>query len=333
MKHANVAFFIPHIGCPNKCSFCDQNSISGKQSAPTTDEIRETLTIAIKSMPKDVLKKSEIAFFGGSFTAIDKNLMVSYLECVQQFIGENMFCGIRISTRPDAINKDILDILKTYNVSSIELGAQSMSDEVLLKNMRGHTVNDVISSAKLIKEYGFSLGLQMMTGLYADNEEGALSTAQKIISLKPDTVRIYPTVVLKGTYLEKLFNKGQYTPFNVEQTVFLCAKLLNLFEDNDIKVIRVGLHDQPSLKENFVAGAYHPALGELIMGEQFFLKVINCLKGQNRLKKDVIIFVNPSYVSQLIGQNKRNISRFKSLGYNVTVKGDKSLKEKEIKLI
>ena len=333
MKHANVAFFIPHIGCPNRCSFCNQNTISGENTIPTVKQIRDTLDDAVKSLDNDMLKSSEIAFFGGSFTAIDKNLMVSLLDCVQDYVGENGFLGIRISTRPDAIDDDVLALLKRYNVTSIELGAQSMSDDVLLKNMRGHTSDDVFKASALIKEYGFSLGLQMMTGLYGDDQNGAIETAQIFTQIKPDTVRIYPTVILKDTHLAKLYNDGKYNPLNVEQTVSLCARLLNIFEENDIKVIRVGLHDQAGLKDNFVAGAYHAALGELIMGEQMFLKALSAIKDAKISGGEVCIAVNPSNLSQMIGQKKCNIKRFSDMGYTVSVKADNSVKIKDIKVI
>ncbi len=333
MKHANVAFFIPHIGCPNRCSFCNQNTISGEKSVPTVAFIKATLENALSTMDKELIKKSEIAFFGGSFTAIDRSLMIELLESVQEFIGQDRFLGIRISTRPDAIDSNILDLLKKYNVSSIELGAQSMSDDVLLKNMRGHSAEDIFRASELIKEYGFSLGLQMMTGLYGDSADGAIETAQKFIQIKPDTVRIYPTVVLKDTHLAKLYLEGKYNPLGIEQTVSLCAKLLNMFEENGIKVIRVGLHDQSGLKENFVAGAYHAALGELIMGEQMFLKALNALKARNLSGGEVCFAVNPSNLSQMTGQKKRNLSRFYDMGYNVSVKADNSVKIKDIKVI
>lgn len=333
MKHANVAFFIPHIGCPNRCSFCDQNTISGKIDVPDADEIKNVLKNAVSNMPPSLLKKSEIAFFGGSFTAINRSLMTELLDTAQEFIGENAFAGIRISTRPDAIDNDVLVFLKNYSVTAIELGAQSMSNDVLLKNMRGHTAEDVFKASELIKKHRFSLGLQMMTGLYGDDALGAIETAKKFISIKPDTVRIYPTVVLNGTYLAKLYAEGKYKPFDVNQTVSLCAKLLNMFEENSIKVIRVGLHDQPQLKENLVAGAYHPALGELIMGEQMYIKALSLLKEADISNGKVELMVNPAYVSQLIGQKKLNINRFSKLGYTVSVKADKSLVGKEIKLI
>ncbi|MBE6788267.1 MAG: radical SAM protein [Ruminococcaceae bacterium] len=332
MKHANVAFFVPHVGCPNRCSFCDQNTISGKVDIPNAKEIKSVLSHAVSQMPKEMLKNSEIAFFGGSFTAIDKALMLELLQAAQKFIGQDGFCGIRISTRPDAVNNEILGTLKKYNVTSIELGAQSMKNDILLKNMRGHTAEDVIKASELIKSFGFSLGLQMMTGLYGDDENGAVYTAQEFVKIKPDTVRIYPTVVLKGTHLEKLCLLGEYKPFDVDKTVSVCAKLLNMFEENSIKVIRVGLHDQPGLKKKFVSGAYHPALGELIMGEQMFLKALSLIKSNNLPKGDVTFLINPAYISQLIGQKKRNIIRLAEMGYNVKVCGDKSVSEKEIKL-
>ena len=333
MKHANIAFFIPHIGCPNRCSFCDQNTISGHISVPSIDEIHNVLNSAVLKMKPQMRKNSEIAFFGGSFTAIDRDLMISLLETASNFVSDEGFSGIRVSTRPDAIDEEILDILKKYKVSSIELGAQSMDDDVLHKNRRGHSAKDVIDASKLIKSYGFSLGLQMMTGLYSDTLGGAIKTAEEFIALNPDTVRIYPTVVLKGTHLAELYINGVYQPFSVDETVKLCAVLLDMFEKNNINVIRIGLHDQPNLKDNFVAGAYHPALGELIMGEQLFNKTKNAIKSHNIPQGDVIFAVNPKYLSQFIGQKKNNINRFKDIGYTVTFRSDETVFEKDIKLI
>ena len=278
MKHSNIAFFIPHIGCPNKCSFCNQNTISGKTQLPCAEDIAKTLSDVLQNMPSEKLSESEIAFFGGSFTAIDKDYMIELLEAAFDFVGEGKISGIRVSTRPDAINDEVLSILKKYKVTAIELGAQSMCDDVLFKNMRGHTSDDVVNASKLIKSYGFSLGLQMMTGLYGDSAEADIYTAERIIALNPNTVRIYPTVVLKDTYLGQLYEQGIYNPPALSETVSLCARLLDMFEENNINVIRVGLHDEPGVKENFLAGAYHPALGELILSERFFQKTIKKLK-------------------------------------------------------
>lgn len=332
MKHSNIAFFIPHIGCPNKCSFCNQNTISGKTELPHAEDITKTLCEVTENMPVEKLKECEIAFFGGSFTAIDKEYMLELLEAASDFVGKDKISGIRVSTRPDAINDEVLEILKNYNVTAIELGAQSMCDDVLLKNMRGHTAQDVENASSLIKSYGFSLGLQMMTGLYGDTDDGAIYTARRIIKQAPDTVRIYPTVVLKNTYLGKLFEMGEYNPPEITETVSLCAKLIDMFEEQGIKVIRVGLHDQPDIKENFLAGAYHPALGELILSERLFNKTIALFSEKNTPKGNVEVWVNPSCISQFIGQKKSNLQRFSNLGYNIEVFEDKSIKIGDIKL-
>lgn len=332
MKHSNIAFFIPHIGCPNKCSFCNQNTISGKTQLPHAEDVIKTLTEVLENMSTEKLKESEIAFFGGSFTAIDRVYMTELLEAASKFVGEGKISGIRVSTRPDAINDEVLSILKKYKVTAIELGAQSMCDDVLYKNMRGHTSDDVAIASRLIKTYGFSLGLQMMTGLYGDTVEGAIYTAERIIDLSPDTVRIYPTVVLKGTYLGKLFESGQYNPPALNETVSLCAKLLDMFDEKGIKVIRVGLHDESGVKENFLAGAYHPALKELILSEKFFIKATKLFETNNVQNGNVEICINPSCISQFWGQKKSNLERFSSLGYNVRVSTDDSVKIGDIKL-
>lgn len=329
MKHSNIAFFIPHVGCPNRCSFCNQSTISGVKDIPDGNFVRKTLDFALKNMSYDAINNSEIAFFGGSFTAINREYMIELLKAANEFIGQEKFNGIRISTRPDAIDDEIVSILKEYNVCSVELGAQSMNDEVLRKNFRGHSSEDVVKSSEILRNNGFSLGLQMMTGLYGDTEKEAENTAKKLISLKPNTVRIYPTVVLKDTYLEKLYYSGEYKPLDVEETVVLCAKLVEMFEENNINVIRVGLHDGSDVKENFVTGAYHPALGELIYGEIYFNKIIKLLES----KKEAKILVNPSIISQVIGQKRRNLERLNSLNYKISVIPDKNLKIGEIKVI
>ena len=205
MKKGNISIFVPHLGCPCQCSFCNQKTITGQANQPTPQDVDKAVKTALKSKGFDY----EIAFFGGSFTAIDREYMISLLKAANKYIKSNEVKGIRISTRPDCIDEEILDLLKEYGVTSIELGAQSMDDEVLLANRRGHTAKDVENASELIKSYGFELGLQMMTGLYKDSEEKAIKTAEKIIALSPQTVRIYPTVVLKGTYLADLYLSGE----------------------------------------------------------------------------------------------------------------------------
>ena len=216
------------------CSFCNQNKITGQAYQPTPLDVEQTLGKAASDLGERT-KNAEIAFFGGSFTAIDRTYMLSLLDATKKF--SDKFCGIRISTRPDYINKEILDILKSYGVTSIELGAQSMSDDVLLANDRGHSAESVFKSSELIKSYGFSLGLQMMTGLYKSDIQKDLYTAETFVKINPDTVRIYPTVIMKDTKLAELYLNGEYIPYSLEKSVNLCSKLIELFEKNNIKII------------------------------------------------------------------------------------------------
>ena len=202
MKHVNVALFVPHLGCPHACVFCNQRTISGQTRPLTPEQIRSACETA-KGCEHDV-KNSEIAFFGGSFTAIDREEMIACLEAARPYVGRD-FGGIRISTRPDCVDDGVLSLLREYGVTAVELGAQSMDDAVLALNERGHTAKDTEEACERIRRYGFSLGLQMMTGLYGSDEEKDRQTARWFVELHPDTVRIYPTVVLEHTRLADLW--------------------------------------------------------------------------------------------------------------------------------
>lgn len=274
-----------------------------------------TIEVALNSL-KENAQCAEIAFFGGSFTAIDRDYMLSLLEQTVPYI--DRFKGIRISTRPDCIDDEILTLLKKYKVTSIELGAQSMNDTVLLANNRGHSALDVVNASYLIKDYGFSLGLQMMTGLFKSTDEIDIQTACEFIKLKPDTVRIYPTVIMKNTRLEELYNNGEYVPKSLDEAVNLCSKLLCMFSDKDINVIRLGLHYSESLEKTAVAGAYHPAFRELCESKIMFDKLLNLLD-KNNIHSECEIMVSPSCVSKMIGNKKSNIKRLYDLGYNVKI--------------
>ncbi len=322
-KHANISIFVPHIGCPNMCSFCNQRHITGKHSAPTKQDVINAVTTASKSKGFDSAN-TEIAFFGGSFTAINRNYMVSLLETAYTFVKNNIVSGIRISTRPDAIDDEILTLLKNYGVTSIELGAQSLNDTVLVCNNRGHSVQDVKNASILIKQYGFNLGLQMMTGLYGDSNDIAINTAKQLIELKPNTVRIYPTIVLKNTDLAALYYDNKYKPQTLEDAVDLCSKLLLMFDNENIKVIRLGLHSIE--KDTYVAGPWHPAFSELCYSDIFFKIAKKTLSEKGKY----ILFVEPSAVSKMIGQHKNNIEKLKNLGFDCIVKPDSSLSGYEI---
>lgn len=338
MKHANISLFVPHAGCPHQCSFCNQKTISGSVKELTEKEVKETLLKAVEDNNEPT--NTEIAFFGGSFTAIKREYMISLLETAKPFIDNGSFCGIRISTRPDAIDEEVLEILKSYKVTSIELGAQSTDSDVLLLNHRGHTRDDIIKASKLIKEKGFSLGLQMMTGLLGDTPKKSLATCEDIISLKPDTVRIYPTVVLDGTYLGELYKSGQYKPQTLEEATELCAVLLKRFYDENITVIRLGLHSGGNVEEGYLSGPYHPAFGELCeskiylelakeeLSKRYPTENTNICSLTQR--KNINLYVNDREISKMTGQKSVNKIALRRDGWDVTVKGMKTLKKYEL---
>ena len=267
----------------------------------------------------------EIAFFGGSFTAIERDYMLKLLKSACPFVKEGFFKGIRISTRPDCIDDEVCVILKEYGVTSVELGCQSMCDEVLAKNMRGHTSQDVENAVKILRKHGFETGLQMMTGLWGSDCEKDIETAKKIIALKPDTVRIYPTVVLEDTLLEKKYKSGEYKVMSLDETVNLVAELLLMFEENNIKVIRTGLHSGGNVEEGYVAGAYHPAFKELCESRIYLKKITVQLESMP--KGDIVIKVPKGALSQATGQKKTNKTHLENLGFQVRFEEDETLKK------
>lgn len=320
---ANIAIFVPHAGCSHRCSFCDQRAISGQSKTPTPEEVTQTLQRAVAGLSDEI--RAEIAFFGGSFTAIPRLQMEGLLKAAFPFVDGEKITGIRCSTRPDAVNEETLQLLKRYGVTAVELGAQSMDDTVLSLNYRGHTAGDVVNAAHLIRQSGLELGLQMMTGLYGANEESDRATAQKLMELNPDTVRIYPTLTLANTYLEELYRKGNYTPPSLDQTVTLCADLLQQFEAKGIRVIKLGLHAD-SLSA-VVAGPVHPALRELCESRIYYKKAKELL---GRIGGKAILRVHPTCVSKMIGQNRQNLTRFAEEGWLVTVQGDETVASGEV---
>lgn len=320
-RRANIAFFVPHAGCPHACSFCNQKQISGQHASLATEDITKTLE-AIDTKKLDP-KKTELAFFGGSFTAIPKGQMIAYLEAANKFRDSGIFSGIRISTRPDAISDDILDILKEYKVTSIELGAQSTDDTVLACNKRGHTAKDIADSSEKIKSRGFSLGLQMMTGLYKSSPEKDRKTCTDIIKLRPDSVRIYPTIVMSDTRLDELYKSGEYEPQTLKEAVNLSAKLLRMFYDNGIAVIRLGLHSGGGVEEGFTAGPYHPAFGELCESRLYLAAALEKLKGFP--KGAYTLVVEDGEISKMIGHKRANIAELQRNGYYCAVKGESGI--------
>ena len=314
-KHGNISVFVPHIGCPHRCTFCDQKTISGVQHAPTPDEVRE---ICREAIAQNEGRELELAFFGGSFTAIDHDYMCSLLEAATEFVGLGIN-GIRLSTRPDAVGEEILSLLKTYPVAAIELGAQSLCDKVLEKNRRGHTAKDVIDAANRIKDFGFELGLQMMIGLDGETEQDCYDTTMEIIACNPDTVRIYPTIAIDNTELGERVKRGEYTPLTLEEGVARTAKVMELFMQHapDIRIIRVGLHPSKELEESMLGGPYHPAFRELCESEIMLNRLLKELENLPKGKYDIAVL--PRDISRMSGQHRVNIERLSALGYDITV--------------
>ena len=315
MKHMNVALFVPHLGCPHRCAFCDQNAISGSGSPLTAEEIVAACERARQTPHRQA--DAEIAFFGGSFTAIDRETQKLCLETVQPYL-ERDFGGIRISTRPDAVDDEELAFLKAYGVTAIELGAQSMDDRVLALNRRGHTAADTVDAASRVRKAWFSLGLQMMTGLYGATDETDLATARAFLTLSPDTVRVYPTVVLAGTRLAALYRAGTYIPPDLDAQVTLCARLLTLFETNGVRVIRLGLHAGRELERQFVAGTYHPAFRERVESRRWRQTLADLLR--DRPPDYYIIYIKRGELSKAIGQCRENLTYFAERGYTLRIR-------------
>lgn len=318
LKHIVIPIFIPHKGCPYDCIFCNQKKISGQREDVTESFMRATIESHLNTISEESLV--EIAFFGGSFTGIDREEQLKFLKIANDYIDNGPVRSIRLSTRPDYINDDILSYLKYYRVSIIELGVQSLDNEVLVKSNRGHSVDDVLSSSKMIKDNGFVLGIQTMIGLPGDDFEKAINTAKKVVELSPDIVRIYPTLVIKGTYLEKLYNMGQYTPISVENAVELCASLLDIYEINNINVIRVGLQPTDSICDggDVIAGPFHPAIRQLVEAKRA-LRYVEGIIVKNNLanRESLVILADKKDVSVIIGQKKSNIVYLKEkYGYD-----------------
>lgn len=321
MTHSNISIFIPHKGCPNCCSFCNQRTISSTEEPPDANSVTKILEEACPKLKAP--QETEIAFFGGSFTAVERGYMISLLEAAQPFLKEYGLIGIRVSTRPDRIDREVLGILKKYNVTAIELGAQSMRDDILAMNDRGHTSDDVRNASALIKECGFELGLQMMTGLYGAAHEDDIYTAQELIKLSPETVRIYPTVILGGTKLADLYQSGVYKTVPFEEEAELCAQLMEMFEQNGIRIIRLGLHASENVEGQAVGGYYHPAMREICLGIRF-RKAIERQLGE---RGSYSAYVAPKAVSMAVGQKKCNTGYFKNKGYDIKIIADKSIEK------
>ena len=299
----------------------------------TADDVRRIIDEHLKTLPK-AQRRVEAAFFGGSFTGIPIEEQSELLNAAHEYIKNNKIDGIRLSTRPDYIDRNILDNLMKYGVTTIELGVQSMDNEVLKSANRGHTREDVIRAVKLINEYPFTLGLQMMTGLPGDTDERSLKTCDEIIALKPDIVRIYPTLTIKDTFLEKLYHDGKYMPQTVEEAVELTQKLIIKFEKSGITVIRAGLQSTDEICENgsVVAGPVHSSFREIVESSIYYDIISEKLKNSDCANADV--FVNPKEISKAVGNKRSNIIKIKNtMNIDIKIHPDGNLKKREVRCV
>lgn len=328
-----IPIFIPHLGCPNDCSFCNQKSISGRSKMPTEEEIRKKIENDLKNF-KEENAYIEIAFFGGSFTGIEKETQEKYLSIAKEYIESKKVNSIRISTRPDYIDKDILKMLKKYGVKTIELGVQSTNDYILRKCGRGHTFEDIKKASKLIKRYGFHLGHQLMVGLPESTKLDEIRCAKDVIKLKPKIVRIYPVLVIKGTKLEQEYKANEYQPLTVGQAVERCKEMVYLFNKKNIEIIRIGLQnteeisDPNNQKSEVIAGPYHPAFGQLVDDSIWYDSIVDKIKKINVKVKEVRIKVNFVDMNNVIGHKKENIKKLKEIyDVDVNVVADNNIKQ------
>lgn len=318
-----IPIFVPHLGCPNDCTFCNQRKISGQVKNITENDVRDTIEYYLENFrEKDA--KVEVAFYGGSFTGIEPEMQEKLLGTAYDFIKEKKVHSIRVSTRPDYIDKTVLKRLKKYKVKTIELGVQSTNNYILERCKRGHTYEDVVKASKLIRKYHFVLGHQMMVGLPDSTEKDDINTANDLIKLKPKIVRIYPVLVIKGTKLEEEYYKGEYEPLTVNQAVERCKELCYMFGKKKIQVIRIGLQNTENIcsptnkNSEVVAGPYHETFRQLVESSIYYDTIVDKIKKFNTKVKEVEIVVNPQDVNNVVGYKKENISKLKEM-YDVDV--------------
>lgn len=312
-KHYIIPIFVPHLGCPHDCIFCNQRKIASSITNVTAQEVESTIERYLSYFREDSF--IEVAFYGGSFTAIDIEVQKELLKVPLRYKNKGIIDEIRLSTRPDAIDNSILDHLKDYKVDTIELGVQSLDDEVLYKSGRGHTSIDVYRAVDLIKKHHFNLGLQMMVGLPGDSLSRSIKTAEEFINLKPDCVRIYPTLVIKDTYLEEMTLENKYKPLSLKEAVERCTPLLMSFYINNINVIRVGLQPTENIQlgKDVVDGPFHPAFKQLVEAN-IFRVILNesiLINNMNTQGETLEIFSSNKNISNIAGQKSENISYLK----------------------
>lgn len=307
-----IPIFVPHIGCPNDCVFCNQRRITGQSNVVANKEyVKSIVEEYIKTI--DVDTYIEIAFFGGSFTAIDTRIQEELLSVAKHYKDLGIVNRIRCSTRPDAINDEILQLQKRYGVDIIELGIQSLDDEVLKLSNRGHNRKHSIDSSRMIKENGFILGHQIMPGLPGSNREKDIQTCVDSIKMMPDIVRIYPTLTIKDTELFCMYEKGTYKPLTLEEAIEISAYIYSLYRVNNINVIRIGLQNTDSINEDedVKAGPFHPAFRQLVEERIYYAALLSKLRRMQLENSCITIYAPDNLISNISGQKKTNINKLK----------------------
>lgn len=332
-KHSNIPIFIQHMGCPNQCVFCDQHMISGAHSF-CEESVRRDIDAALETMGD---RACEIAYFGGSFTGIDRGQMLRLLDIAREYTDRGAVQGIRLSTRPDYISPEIVRILLRYPICTVELGIQSMDNTVLAVSRRGHTVGDTTAACTLLREAGIPFVGQMMIGLPSANKEKEIETARQICGMGVQGARIYPCIVFQKTPLARMVEDGTYTPMSLEDAVERSAAVLEVFENFGVPCLKIGLHEGEGLHDpdTYFAGPHHPALGEMVRSRVYWHKIESGLEVLGMLQnKSIQIGVAAGHVSMAVGQNKENkrrilektgaksvkiLENYRLAGYNITI--------------
>jgi len=303
-----IPIFLPNLGCRQRCLFCNQRVAA--EEAPSPHFVRNFIEDSIKGLPFNVTREKQIAFYGGSFTAIPQEDQVCYLEEVQPFLKSGLIHSVRISTRPDALDEEALSLLREYGVKTVEIGVQSMIDEVLILSRRGHWPEDALSATSRLRRWDFEVGIHLMIGLPGDTRDRFLQTLDQVMDLKPDFLRIHPTLVLKGSPLEGLWRAGQYSPLTLEETVHWLKPGLLKLERSSIRVARIGLQPTRELERHLLAGPYHSALHQLVDSE-IFSDMAEQLLRNNSGESQALFLCHPKEVSNLRGQRNGNILKLK----------------------
>lgn len=330
MRPLIIPFFIPHAGCPHTCLFCNQHQISGvKQQQPSTQQITDTVLQWLERSPQ---RAAEVAFYGGSFTLLPRKQQEQLLDAVQPLIKQQLVKNIRISTRPDALDDAVLAFLAGRKVATIEIGVQSLDEQVLLQSNRGHTAADSLAAIRRVKAAGFQVGAQLLPGLPADTQAKALASVQGVLGAGAEFVRIYPAVVLSGTALADQFKAGQYQPPDLEQGVKICAQMLHLSLQAGIPVIRIGLQTEEGLSAvgTILAGCWHPALGQLVKA-QLYHDLVAALAGQFISTEGLQLACHPDRLSEVQGHARNNLIHWQQSGLPIRkVQTDASLQPDQV---